>query len=302
MNDLRRIDLNLLLTLDALLTEVHVTRAAVRLHKSQPAISHALSQLRDIFQDPLLIRQGGRMALTAKAKELSLPLKEALHQLETILQSPVFDPSKTVRRFRMVLSDYTAHILLPKLVKHLRVQAPNIDLAISQSSRETMLAQLMDGEIDLALGVFPHTPREIQLSTLFEEHFISIADKAMLNNQDKLSLEKWLYHPHVLVAVRPDTDNEIDIALAKQGHKRHVAVILPHWGVATKVLHGTDLILTVASRTLVNTPFTEGLVAFPVPCDLPHFTFQQAWHERRSSDPAHIWLRETVANIINAPS
>ena len=160
MNDLRRIDLNLLLTLDALLTEVHVTRAAVRLHKSQPAISHALSQLRDIFQDPLLIRQGGRMALTAKAKEVSTPLKEALHQLENILQAPVFDPSKTVRRFRIALSDYTAHILLPKLVKKLRVHTPNIDLAISQSSRETMLAQLMDGEIDLALGVFPTPPQK----------------------------------------------------------------------------------------------------------------------------------------------
>ena len=81
-----------------------------------------------------------------------------------------------------------------------------------------------------------------------------------------------------------------------------MAVILPHWGVATKVLHGTDLILTVASRILVNTPCAEGLVAFSPACDLPHFTFQQAWHERRTSDPAHIWLRETVADIINAPS
>ena len=146
MDDLRRIDLNLLLTLQALLAEKHVTRAALRLYKSQPAVSHALAQLRDIFQDPLLIRQGGGMALTPRARELQQPLEAALGQLNALLHKGEFDASRAVRRFRVALSDYAAHLLLPPLLRQLRAQAPGIDMAISQASREAMLAQLADGK------------------------------------------------------------------------------------------------------------------------------------------------------------
>lgn len=294
MNELRRIDLNLLLTLHALLTEQHVTRAAIRVHKSQPAVSHAFAQLRTIFKDPLLTRQGGGMVLTPKAQELVQPLKQALSQLEGLLTSPVFDPSKAERRFRLALSDYATHLLLPKLVRYLRTHAPGIDLAISQSSRETMLAQLLDGEIDLELGVFPETSQDIQLQTLFKEYFISIADSTILPAQGELSLEEWLAYPHVLVAVRPDTDNEIDTALALRGLQRHVAIVLPHWSISTKILLGTNLILTVASRTLIDMSDNAALQAFVPPLELPPFLFQQAWHARRNTDPAHSWLREAV--------
>src|SRR5690606_33215975 len=136
MDELRRIDLNLLLTLHALLAEKHVTRAALRLHKSQPAVSHSLAQLRSHFDDPLLVRRDARLALTARAQALVQPLQEALSSLNALLAAPQFDPAVVRGRFRLALSDYAARILLPPLVRHLRQHAPGLDLAISQASRE----------------------------------------------------------------------------------------------------------------------------------------------------------------------
>jgi len=169
MDDLRRIDLNLLLTLHALLTEQHVTRAAVRLHKSQPAISHALAQLRDIFDDPLLVRRENGLAPTARARDLLQPLGDALAQLNGLLAESAFDAANARRCFRLALSDYGARSVLPALMRRLRSEAPGIDLAVMQASRETMLAQLADGETDLAIGVFPQLPRDIEVATLFED-------------------------------------------------------------------------------------------------------------------------------------
>ncbi|MBB3121775.1 LysR family transcriptional regulator [Pseudoduganella violacea] len=294
MDDLRRIDLNLLLTLHALLAEQHVTRAAVRLHKSQPAVSHALAQLRDIFQDPLLMRRGAGMALTPRAQDLLQPLSTALQHLNALLQEGSFDPRQTVRRFRVAMSDYAAHLVLPTLVRRLRDEAPCVDLGVCHASREAMLAQLADGEIDLALGVFPEAPGDIVIDALFEEHFVSVADSHTLPKRGRLPLDTWLARPHVLVATRLDSGSEIDAALATQGLHRHVALVLPYWRAATEVLAGTDFILTVASRTLEHLPHDQGLTWFMPPVPLPRFTFQQAWHQRRHADSAHHWLRGLV--------
>lgn len=294
MDDLRRIDLNLLLTLHALLTEQHVTRAAVRLHKSQPAVSHALAQLRDIFDDPLLVRRGSALAITTRARALLPALDAALGQLNGLLHAPAFDPGHARRHFRLALSDYGARIVLPALVRKLRAEAPGIDLAVVQTSREAMLAQLADGEIDLALGVFPQLPRDIGAQTLFEDRYTSVADRATLPARGALSMHDWLARPHALVAMRADAESDIDRQLAAAGLERHVVLVLPHWGVALDVVTGTDLILTVAARTFSAVPARKALRAFAPPMTLAPIPFQQAWHTRYDDDPAHRWLREAV--------
>lgn len=230
MDDLRRIDLNLLLTLHALLSEQHVSRAALRLHRSQPAVSHALAQLRELFADPLLVRRDGRLQLTARAEALQAPLQEALQQLDGLLGTPGFEPARARRTFRLAMSDYGARVVLPALMRLMRREAPGIDLVVSQGSREAMLGQLIDGEADLALGVFPELPTEMAQQVLFEESFVCLADRASLPPRGGLALEPWLARPHVLVAVRPGIDNEIDQALASLGARRRIALTLPHWG------------------------------------------------------------------------
>ncbi|GLO50184.1 transcriptional regulator [Pseudomonas putida] len=294
MDELRKIDLNLLLALHALLSEKHVTRAALRLHRSQPAVSHALAQLRKHFDDPLLVRQNGRMALTARAQSLAKPLHDALGNLNGLLAAPQFEPAKAQRRFRLSLSDYSSRIILPPLLRHLRHVAPGVDLAISQASRETMLAQLLDGELDLALGIFPDLPQAITAQPLFTDSFISVADCQVLPASGGLVLADWLARPHVLMAMHPDAFDEIERALAAQGLRRRIALALPHWSAAVEVLAGTDLILTVASRAVGSLNQHRTLRQFEPPLAIPSFDYQQAWHSRKDDDPGHRWLRETV--------
>ncbi|MEV6591434.1 LysR family transcriptional regulator [Streptomyces acidicola] len=294
MDELHRIDLNLLLALHALLTEKHVTRAATRLHKSQPAVSHSLAQLRTHFDDPLLVRHGGRMTLTARAQALVLPLEDALNSLNGLLAAPDFDAARTRRRFRLSLSDYASRIVLPPLVRHVRSEAPGLDLAISQASRDAMLAQLADGELDLALGIFPQPPEDIAVQDLFHETFVCLADKAVLPVKGGLSLEQWLERPHIMLALRPDAQDEIEQALSARGLRRHLAVTLPHWSAAVDLLPGTDLILTVASRAVGPLHRNKTLRRFAPPLEIPGFAYQQAWHARRTNDPAHAWLRQAL--------
>ncbi|MDM2754079.1 LysR family transcriptional regulator [Citrobacter sp. Cpo221] len=297
MDKLRQIDLNLLLTLNVLLIEKHVSRSAERLHKSQPAISHALALLRRHFDDPLLVRRNGQMVLTAKAAALLCPLHDALASLNGLMGGTSdFDASQAKGKFRIAMSDYATRFVLPRLVRHVREHAPGLDLSVSQVSRQDMLLRLRDGELDLALGLFPDPPEHIRVQSLFHENYVSVADKTSLPRQRELTLTEWLERPHVLVALQPDSHDEIERALALQGLERRIAVAMTHWGVAPDLILGTDLILTVAQRAVE--PFTryKGLKCFAPPVALEPFAYQQGWHVRHEIDPAHRWLREAVWN------
>jgi DNA-binding transcriptional LysR family regulator len=289
MNDLRRIDLNLLVILDALLSEQHVTRAAERLHLSQPAVSHALARLRDLLGDPLLVRQVGTLVPTARALELAAPLAEALAQVQALLAPNRFDPALAKRRFRVAMSDYSAAIFLPGLVRTLRRDAPGIDLQIVQASREGMVDGLLNGDLDLAAGVFPDMPAELRTTPLFEEHYTCLVDRSSLPDSGVLDLPTYVSRPHVLLEMRGSGTPEIERALTAIRERRHVAISLPHWGVAPQLIQGTDLILTVSSRGLQAID-QEPLMTVPPPFHIPAFAFELAWHTRRGGDSGLQWL------------
>ncbi|WP_124366195.1 LysR family transcriptional regulator [Pseudomonas sp. R1-43-08] len=297
MNDLRRIDLNLLVILDVLLSEQHVTRAAERLHLSQPAVSHALARLRDLLGDPLLVRQGGSLIPTARALELATPLAEALAQVQALLAPNRFDPASAKRRFRVAMSDYSAAIFLPGLVRLLRREAPGIDLQIIQASREGMVDGVLNGDLDLAAGVFPDMPAELRTTPLFEEHYTCLVDRDSLPATGVLDLPTYLSRPHVLLEMRGSGTPEIERALTAIRQRRHVAVSLPHWGVAPQLIQGTDLILTVSSRGLLNIDHAQ-LIAVPPPFHIPSFAFELAWHARRGGDAGLQWLSGRVQGVL----
>lgn len=157
--------------------EKQVSRAALRLHKSQPAISHSLAHLRRIFDDPQLVRQSGKFELTSRAAELLPVLADVLEHLGALLEQPEFDPASVHRLFCLAMSDYGVRVLSPKMTPSLRTMAPGINVAISQASRESMLVDMIDGELDMVLGVFPEKiSKELRTSTLFEEYFVCLAD------------------------------------------------------------------------------------------------------------------------------
>ncbi|MGU3575098.1 LysR family transcriptional regulator [Brucellaceae bacterium C25G] len=297
MNTLRGIDLNLLVVLDALLDERHVSRAALRLNMSQPAVSHALSRLRHLFDDQLLIRRQGNLSLSTKAMEIAPILTQMLHQVHEILGSHNFNPSLEKRTFRLAMSDYGSGVVLPALMKILRRKAPFINLVITQASRETMLRMVVDGDCDLALGVFPELPEKIEAEELFVESFACLSDRSALGNLELLTLDAYLERPHVLVAMMDEANSEIDVALNAIGKTRRIAITLPHWGNAPRLIESTDLILTVAAKTLSFYENDPSVVLFPPPFLIPSFPFVQVWHERRSNDPSHLWLRELIKNV-----
>ena len=295
---LRNIDLNLLVVLDALLTEKHVTRTGLCLHLSQPAISHSLNKLRVLLDDPLLIRQGNEVVLSALAQNLQAPLKDILGQIETLLgQSIDFVPVDSQRTFRVAMSDYGAAIVLPKLIVQLRAQAPGTSLVVIQDSRLGMLEQVEQGKIDLAVGVFAALPADVSSDVLFEETFTCLLNRRSLPENGVLDLDSYLARPHLLVSTDGSTQGEVDNVLRSQGLQRRVAVNVPHWGAAPGMIADTDLILTVATRTLDNLPLGDTLVALAPPLTVAPFNYVQVWHNRFNQDPAHRWLRELVKQV-----
>jgi DNA-binding transcriptional LysR family regulator len=299
MNNLRHIDLNLLVTLHALLVEKHVSRAAQRLHKSQPAISHALANLRAIFNDPLLVRRTGKLELTSRANELLPALTEALHQLGALIEQPTFESTQAKRVFRLAMSDYGSRVVLPGLIQILRSRAPGIDLQVIQGSRTSMLTGVYDGEIDMAFGVF-NSPLsdELHTHTLFIEHFICAADKNTLPKTGSLEKTQWLSRPHILVAMQTNESNEIENALHREGVSRRIAMTLPHWGVASHMVANTDLILTAARRSFDLFLEDSPLQLFTPPYPIDPFKFSMVWHSRRESDAGHNWLRHTIIEML----
>lgn len=297
MNNLAGIDLNLLVVLDALLSERHVSRAAVRLNKSQPAVSHALARLRHLFDDPLLVRHGGRLEPTLRALEIAPQLSEAIGRMRSLLAPAGFDPTTERHVFRLAMSDYGAAVLLPRLMAALRIEAPHVDLVVSQASREAMASQVVEGEIDLALGVFPAHGEGIRSSLLFTESFACLADAAQLGGLPAMGLVDYLARPHVLVSLRGDAGNEIDLALSATGQSRRICLAVPHWSVAPGLVRGTDLVLTVARRILSQAD-GDGLLVFEPPFAIPPFDFEQIWHRRREGDPRHRWLRALVTRLL----
>lgn len=294
MNSLRGIDLNLLVVLEALLAERHISRAALRLHLSQPAVSHALGRLRQLLDDPILVRGKGGLVLSARAHELSGPLAEALAQVRILLGPSGFQPATARRSFRLAMSDYGALVVLPRLLRAVRKAAPNIDLVVSQASREGMTAQVADGEIDMALGVFTHQPEGVKSAELFCESYACAVDAATVRDTGRLDQVAYLARSHVLVATHSERMDAIDTAVAKLGGRRKIACVVPHWSVAPALIAGTNLVLTTARRSLAALEEDPRYAVFAPPFALDDFTFSMIWHERTEADPAHAWLRERV--------
>ncbi|WP_369310766.1 LysR family transcriptional regulator [Providencia rettgeri] len=296
MNNLRRLDLNQLVTLLVLLQERHVSRAADALHKSQPAVSHTLNQLRELFQDPLLVRQQGQYQLTSKAESLYVPLLKAMEQLDYLIAQQNFQPALCHQRFNIALSDYGAAIIAEPLTHYVRQHAPDVDLKIWHCSREEMQNKLLEGSLDLAFGVFNALDSTLCAQAIFQDKMVSVADKSICPT-GKMTLDEWLSYPHVAVSMKPFDMNEVDTQLKRLNQKRRVAVTIPYWQVAPRLVEGTDLILTAAQRS-----FSQGInkrcVMFEPPVEIPPLDFQMIWHERSHTDNALNWLRETIVNLL----
>ncbi len=304
MNNLRGIDLNLLVVLHALLDERHVSRTALRLNMSQPAVSHALTRLRALFADPLFLRAGGGLQLTARARELQPLLAEVIRLSGTLVGQDSFDAAKAERVFRLGMSDYGALVVLPALMRRLRTEAPGVALHVNQFGRADTIDRVANGVLDLALGVFPGAPGNLTFLPLFREEFICLADGDRIPQE--LTMASYLAAAHVSVSMQGEPDGEVEQALRAMGKTRRIALVLPHFAPALAMLPGSDLILTVARRTAAVAAPANTLKTFAPPFPIPAFDYGLLMRSTAQRDPALGWLiraiHQTVASGPDGPS
>ena len=289
--ELSRIDLNLLVALDALLQEQSVRRAAERVGLTPSAMSHALARLRDLLGDPILTRAGRRMVPTERALALTGPLHAQLRALEALLAPPAeLDPSTLERAFRVMATDHVVTLLQPGVERLLAAEAPAVALFVEPLTPVTM-ERLRDGRLDLAIGVFPEAPPEMRTRRLFEDRFVVVLREGHPALEAPLDLGAYLALDHLLVAPRGTPRGLVDRVLEEQDRSRRVARTVPHFLAAVHLLPGTDFALTLSARLAAALGPGLGLALRPVPLSLGSYALHALWHPRRDADPAHEWLR-----------
>ncbi len=298
--DLLGFDLNLLVTLEALLETRSVTATARRLGRSQPAVSSALARLRDALGDPLLVRSGRQMLATPHAESLRAPLRRALAAVGDVVSPPGgFDPETSSCTFRIVSTDYGQLTVLPRLVARVAATAPGVDIYVSALGPRSVADLLAEPEIDLAIWVGRESalPQHLYRQPLCADPFVCVVRADHPSIGDALTLDAYLSHPHVLVSPRGDARGVVDEALEPRGLRRRVALVLPHFLTAPWSLLTTDYVWTAPLS--VARPFTE---RFPLrllepPIELPCGVLTSVWHERTNASAAHRWLRAAALRV-----
>lgn len=286
------IDLNLLTSLDALLAEQNVTRAAKRLGVSQPAVSHSLRRLRALLGDPLLVRGRAGMMATPRGLELRASVRAALEAAEVVLRAaPAFEPATAQRTFVISMADQQAFLLLPKLFDRLAHDAPGIHVDVRPTSTETLT------EVELAVDVFAESPANMHEQALSREDFVCVLRKGSAAARGTFDRARYLAMRHLLVAPRGTPGGRVDDLLARGGERRKVALRVPHFLVAPHVVATTDLVWTAPGS--IARAFVEylPLVLREPPMRIDGFTVKMRWHARVDGDPGLAWLRGQLREL-----
>ncbi|MEG4516256.1 MULTISPECIES: LysR family transcriptional regulator [unclassified Microcoleus] len=297
--NLAAIDLNLLVAFEALLEQHSVTKAAEQLQIGQPAMSAALSRLRILFEDELFVRLGRQMQPTLKAQAIAPGILAALQQIrQAVTASQTFEPSVSHRTFTIGSSDYTSFVLMPPLLKFSLQKAPSITLRMIEFEKDSVGDLLEQGEIDVALGVFPDPPRQTQWEPIFEERFVGIARRGhRALQQGTMSLEAFTQFPHALTTLRRDTTGAIDKVLNEQNLERRVAFTTPHMMVLPFAIASSDLVAAIPRRIALHLADVCNLTVFELPATTKPWMVSMLWSTLSDRDEANLWLRSSIKAI-----
>ncbi|MGS0891852.1 LysR family transcriptional regulator [Burkholderia stagnalis] len=294
MNNLRRLDLNLLVTLDVLLAEHNVTRAAEKLSMSQPSVSVQLQKLRDVFDDPLLLPGPRGMRPTARAEALREPLREALDAVErAVLPATPFDPASATHTWRVAATDYGETTIVLPALRTLRSVAPGTRLAVIELAPPRIEQDAAGSGVDLAFHTTEGSPAGMRRLPLFVERYVLVGRAGHPKLRRRPTLAQFSALEHVIVS--PDGGGFLgvtDDALTKAGVTRRVVLSVPHFLFVMSAVASTDLVAMLPERLVRDTP---ALRIVDAPVDVPGYEMSMLWHERVHRDPAHRWLRETIS-------
>lgn len=298
--NLRNIDLNLLVVLDALLAECHVTRAGARLGLSQPATSNALERLRQLLGDPILERTPQGMRPTPRAEALRPRLREILDSVAHLVRAASPDLTTIEQTIRLSIVDYGVELIVGRLYRALRASAPGLDLAVVPwTGADRAIDALSEGALDLAVSVVAPGAGTLRWHSLMREEYAVVMRKTHPAARG-FSLERWLAYPHVVVSGRGEAAGSLDAALAERGLARRVAVVVPSFLAVPGLLVDSDLIALLPARVLTTTSARPALVTRLPPIAVPGFEVGLAWHARRDDDLATAHVRDQITRVVTS--
>lgn len=299
--NLSRVDLNLLVHLDALLAERSVTRAAARVGLGQSAMSHNLARLRDLFSDELLTRGPEGLRPTPRALALVEPVRIALAQIQVLVsRDEAFDPRTAERTFSVGLPDSMEILIVPSLLAYLREVAPGIHLRLHNIDSSKLLDDLDADRLDLAVGygVFAQGQAHHKRRLLFTETYLCMFNAERTGITASISLDDYLRLPHVLTSLRPGERGVVDDALEKLGLRRTVVLTTPRFLAVPSLVARAPVVVTMHARLARFFAAELGLSLSLPPVELQDMAVSLLWHASYDHDPAHAWLRQMIVRLV----
>jgi DNA-binding transcriptional LysR family regulator len=292
------VDLNLLVALDALIRTESVSQAAGQLGMSKPAMSHALARLRQQLGDPILVRDGQRLTLSNRARELLPNVHGLVVQARRVL-SPAdvaFELRNLEREFRIAASDHVISLLAVHLGRLMRREAPKAGLRFLPILEDNTPG-LREGQEELVIGVFPKIAATFLTQRLFVDRFVCVARRGHPIVRPPLTLETYLQLDHVSIAPRGRPGSPVDDALAVRGLSRHVTRYVPYFLSALDLAASSDCVVTMSERLAAAQQKHFDVQLLKPPMSLNPYAIHQVWHPRSDADPAHHWLRRSVVRV-----
>ncbi|MCG8536331.1 MAG: LysR family transcriptional regulator [Pseudomonadales bacterium] len=293
-----RVDLNLYVVFDAIYSEGSITRAAAKLNLTQPAVSHALSRLREVYGDPLFVRSGNRMNPSPVARSIVQPVRDALQELQGTLTAPLaFDPTVAQKQVTLSMRDVVESVLLPELVVQLEGPAPLMQVTSVRTQRREMEAELASGRLDLAFDVLLPVGPAIRHQVLMEDEFVVVSRKRHPLLKGGLDMKKYLALRHVIVSSRRSGPAVEDFELGRLGYHRNIGMRCQNYFVAWKTIAGSNMLLTVPQNYALRNQTYHNLKIWPMPAELRPLASYMYWHESVDDDPANVWLRQQILEL-----
>jgi DNA-binding transcriptional LysR family regulator len=290
--NLRGTDLNLLVPLQALLEERSVTRVAIRVHLSQPAMSRALERLREAFSDDLLVRSGKRYTLTPRGGALLEELNLLLPKVEGLWRKSTFSPASATGCLKLGMTDQMTALLLPELVAMLHREAPNVDLQIVQW-HETSFQDLLAGQLDLVVSPLT-APFPLLVERLLPERFVCLVSRNHPFKKKSFTLAEYLAQKHIILEVEPGQQTLVDRPLSALGKRRKAALRLPFYVVALDAVENTPLVLTIPERLALRKMDPRKTRLVQAPEEIPPYHQTMSWPDRLNADPLRSWFRDCL--------
>ncbi|HXC38636.1 MAG TPA: LysR family transcriptional regulator [Burkholderiales bacterium] len=291
------LDLNLLRVFDAMMIERNVTRAAPRVHLSQPAASHALARLREAIGDPLFVRSGNEMVPTARALALGPAVRKMLEQLGSVLVGESFDPRLETAAFKIAMVDFAEYLIAPMFSRLIAEEAPHIRLMVSAPEAASLEASLADGELDMALGIFDAAGAGIHSRSLAPLRMVAVVREGHPLAGRRLTAAEFSSVPRLAIASGGDAASTLyERQLAKAGLGGEVVYVTQNFLSVPQVLASTDLALITSERVAQTLCAHKPLVVMSPPAELPPAQMRLIWHDRAHRSPAQKWMRDKLAD------